>query len=278
MRLKAFRYGAVAAITVGGLLAGCNWKPGPSHQLTISDTAAGISGIPARIAQGQYNITQTGTKPNIQLARLGPDYSVSQLLADAAVSFGPPSQPGYATKVSRLYSHTDFAGGLSQAGSFSTYLYPGKYVALDTDTHKMQQFTVTPAAVLASYPKSTLSISGFMTMSGGHDGFHWAVSGSPTKSGVLRFSAANGDEPHFLSVAYLHPGTTQAQCENYTGTGPAPCDQVLNTGVVSPPLGSMTIPYHFTHSGHYLITCFMPNPETGTPHAFLGMTRQLILN
>ena len=32
----------------------------------------------------------------------------------------------------------------------------------------------------------------------------------------------------------------------------------------------MTVTYHLT-KGEYVLLCFMPDPKTGMPHAFMGM-------
>ena len=278
IRGKSLRRSAVVTVAALGLLAGCNWQKSPLHQLTVTDAKAGITGIPSSIPAGQYNLNLKTTLPdgNIQLAKIGSDYSVQQLFADVPVVFGPPSA-GFKAAAERFYSRTEFLGGRTLSGSYSTFLTPGNYIVTDTDTGKYTPFTVTAAAVVANYPAANLDIGGLMGMKNGKDTFSWVVSGNYAKSGVLKFSALNGDEPHFLAVSILHPGKTIAQCAAYQGTGPAPCDELLTTGLISP-LTSMTIPYHFAKAGTYVIACFVPDADTGMPHAEMGMVATLTLH
>jgi hypothetical protein len=278
IRGKSLRGTAVVAVAALGLLAGCNWQKSSLHQVTVTDTAAGLAGVPSAIPAGQYNFNLKTALPdgNIQLAKIGPDYSIQQLFADVPVVFGPPSK-AFKAAAERFYTRTTFAGGRTGTGSYSTYLTPGNYIVTDTDTGKYAPFKVTPASVVANYPKSNLSLTGIMGMKNGKDTFGWIVSGNYAKSGVLKFNALNGDEPHVLSVSILHPGKTIADCAAYQGTGPAPCDEVLTTGLISP-LTSMTIPYHFAKAGNYVIACFVPDADTGMPHSEMGMVTTIKLH
>ncbi len=277
---KAGRCAAVALLAAGGLLAGCDWPKDTVHRLDVTDTTARLSGFPAHLKAGQYNfhLISPMAQPSLQLARLGPDYSLQQLFADVPVVFGPPSK-AFPVAAKRLYSHAAFVGGRSEAGQFSTYLTPGHYIAIDTTTNKFQTFAVDPAKVLANYPAANLNVGGFMGMKNGKDAFAWDVRGTFTKSGTIKFTNLNGDEPHFLSIAHLHPGKTQTECINYSGApGPnAPCDPVLGTGLLSP-LTSMTIGYAFQNPGQYVLACFVSNAETGIPHAMLGMVKTITLH
>ena len=280
MRISLRFAGVFTALAaIGALASACSWPASTLHEVNIRDASTGITGIGSTIPAGQYQFTigssvEGGT---VQLARVGADYSIAQTLRDVAAAFGPhTTSSAVATK--RLYSHVAFVGGRSGSGSYSTYLSPGKYFAIDTVTNKIEPFTVLPAQALPNFPKATLQVSGGMSMPNGMDHFAWRVTGSFSKAGVIRFSTVSGDEPHFLDIAYIHPGKTAAQCLAYQG-GPtgAPCDELLVTGIISP-LQSMTIPYSFPKAGAYEITCFMPDDDSGTPHALLGMTSTFILH
>jgi hypothetical protein len=280
MRISRRFTGAVAALAaIGGLASACDWPTSALHTVTIRDASSGVTGIPAAIPAGQYqfNINSSVPGSSVQIARVGSDYSVTQTLKDVGAAFGPHSAAS-AAATKRLYSHTTFVGGRAGSGSYSAYLSPGGYFAIDTENNKLEQFTVNPAKALPNYPGANLHIDGGMSMPNGMDHFAWRVSGDLKKSGVIKFSTVSGDEPHFLDVYYIHPGKTSAQCLAYNGApAGAPCDDLLDTGIISP-LTSMTIPYNFPHAGHYLITCFMPDDDSGAPHAALGMVSTVILN
>ena len=280
MRISLRIAGAVTALAaISGLAAACDWPASALHKVNVRDASTGVTGINHTIPAGQYqfNIGSSVEGGSVQIARVGPDYSVAQTLKDVAAAFGPhTASSAIATK--RLYSHAAFLGGRTGSGTFSTYLTPGSYFMIDTVTNKLEQFTVMPAKALPNFPKSNLLVAGGMSMPNGMDHFAWRVSGVFSRSGVLKFSTISGDEPHFLDVAYLHPGKTVAECAAYQGDpSTAPCDNVLNTGIVSP-LTSMTIPYSFPKAGTYVITCYMPDDESGVPHADLGMVSTFILH
>jgi hypothetical protein len=280
MRISLRVAGVVTALAaVGGLASACDWPASALHNVTIRDAATGVTGIGSTIPAGQYqfSVGSSVSGGSLQIARVAPDYSVAQTLRDVAAAFGPHTASS-SVATQRLYSHVAFVGGLSGSGSYSTYLSPGKYFAIDTVTNKLEQFTVMAAKALPNFPKATLQVSGGMSMPNGMDHFAWRVTGTFAKSGVIKFSTVSGDEPHFLDVAYIHAGKTAADCLDYQGApAGAPCDELLETGIVSP-LQSMTIPYSFPKSGAYVITCFMPDDDSGTPHALLGMTSTFILH
>jgi len=279
INFKTLRIAAVSLLTAGGLLGACNWPVSSLHSVTVHDTKSGISGVPASIPAGQYTFNFVTTVPGggLQLARIGSDYSIGQAMKDAAVVFGPPG-PAFAAAVHRFYSRLALLGGLGGSGSYSTYLSPGNYVALDTNSNKFEPFKVTFAKALPNYPKPTIQFAGIMGTKNGMDHFEWHIRGEFAKSGVLRFVAANGDDPHFLAMFFLHPGKTEQQCISYQGApAGAPCDQVVNTGIVSP-LNAMTMSYSFPHAGTYIVVCFMPDDTTGMPHAQLGMATKILLH
>lgn len=279
---KSLRVAAVAVLTAGGLLAGCNWPQDHLHSLTITDNTSGVSGIPAHLAAGQWNFTLNASpQGGIQLARLRSGYSLQQLFKDVPVVFNGADPKAFTATANRLYANVTFLGGRFGPGTFSTFLGAGaSYVAIDVNSNKYEAFAVDRKAVLPNYPAANLTLTGMMGMQNGKDAFSWGVTGTLSKAGTIHFVAANGDEPHFLDVVYLHPdqnGNT-ANCFNYQGNGQNPyCDDLMSTGIVSP-LNSMTIPYSFQNAGTYIIACFVPNADTGTPHAFLGMVKTIQLH
>ncbi len=283
MRIPGRRLAPIAAVLAlaGGVLAGCDWPLSPIHKVTITDTTSGVSGIPSSIPTGQYVFTVSESVPNggVQLARFAPGYTPAQAMADAAKVFGPPSS-GFSAAAHRFYSNVFFEGGIGGSGAFSVHLSPGSYVALDSNTNKYEPFTVTFAKALPNPPKSNLKIAGVMGTKNGADHFEWHVRGDYAKSGVLNFINANGDEPHFLEMVYLKPGKTFKECSSYSGdpsSSSAPCVPVLETQLVSPG-GSMTMPYNFTNAGKYILLCFVPDADTGVPHAMLGMIATITLH
>jgi len=276
------RWGRWAGMSVAGaaLAAGCTFPASPNKAVTVLDSAHGaISGIPSSLPGGQYSFTLRPAAPSggVQLVRLATGYTQGQFFSDIGLAFGNPSTPGFKTATERLYANAHFVGGVNGPSSFSTYLIPGKYLAVDANAQSgtPESFTVTPRAVGPNYPHANVAIGGYMSMTGGHDSFGWAVLGALGRSGVLHFTVLDGDEPHFVDLAKLTPGHTAQQCFSFSGSGANPnCTDVLATGVLSTH-ETMTMPYTLPGGGDYAIACFVTNPDTGQPHAMLGMIRTL---
>ncbi len=273
------RWGRWAAGSLAGaaLAAGCSFPPSPVRTVTVTDKSGAISGIPGTLAAGQYTFSLSNATGGLQLVRLTPGYTQAQLLSDVGAVFGPPS-PGAKAAAERLYAQAHFVGGANGATRFSAYLIPGSYVAVDPTGPggRPEAFTVTPRAVRQNFPAADVAFGGSMLMSGGHESFAWQVIGKLKASGgTLRFTTLNGDEPHFLVLAKVKPGRTALQCFSFQGNGANPnCDEVLSTGVLSTN-ETMTMPYTLKGPGTYAIACFVTTPETGQPHAMLGMIRVL---
>jgi hypothetical protein len=270
---------AAACIASVALVAGCTFPPSRVTAVALGDNAGTITGMPASLPAGQYTFKLTAASGSVQLVRLAPGYTVQAALNDAGLAFGDASKPGFKAAAERLYSLAHFLGGVSGVMSFSTYLIPGRYIAVDTNvaTPKPVEFTVTPRAVGPNFPAVNVAFGGYMSMSGGQESFGWAVLGRLQRSGTLRFTTLNGDEPHFLVLAKLKAGKTAQQCFSFSGdpSSPAsPCSEVLSTSLVSTN-EAMTMPYALPGAGNYVIACFVTNPDTGKPHALLGMVRAL---
>jgi hypothetical protein len=92
--------------------------------------------------------------------------------------------------------------------------------------------------------------------------------------GNITFRNKATDSPHFLVLQHVKKGTTRKDVLD-SFESDSPPDFVLpgeqETDVVGPG-HAMTVKLHLP-KGYYAEMCFFPDPETGAPHAFMGMVR-----
>lgn len=91
------------------------------------------------------------------------------------------------------------------------------------------------------------------------------------------------DELHFMTLLRVKPGTTDASLQHQfdlilAGKNPGP-EAIIGpdagTDVLSP--GRQELLSYSLPAGRYVLICFIPDDETGLPHAFMGMHRIVTL-
>jgi len=92
--------------------------------------------------------------------------------------------------------------------------------------------------------------------------------------GWITFKNNSNYTPHMLILQHVKEGTTRKQIVDYFNSGsqaqpPWGLPEGTSTDIIG--MGrSMTVTYHLP-KGEYALFCFMPDPKTGMPHAFMGM-------
>jgi len=276
-RLTATVLGAGALVAGGTAIA----APGASaaiavNRLTVTESASGLTGLPATLSAGEYDVKFSTSAPStqgvfFQFIRLRAGYGREQMLSDLLADF-----TGNSTEAQRvrLYARAVFSGGSGDpADRFATYLTPGRYVVGDFAAGHFQDLTVTADG--GSTSGRVPSPSGEITaIQDGSGMFNFAVSGTLRHDAPLRFSNST-DQPHFLFVAKLAAGATAKRCI-LAGKG---CQPQYDSGAISKDHAEV-IPAAAMHltPGRYAIACFIPEAHTGTPHAFMGMYREITVH
>jgi len=98
------------------------------------------------------------------------------------------------------------------------------------------------------------------------------------KDNILVHNAA--DELHEMALQPVAPGTTDADLDavfNGTATGEPPfTGPAVGLGAISPGRTALLQEHHLP-PGTYALLCFIPDDETGVPHAFEGMHKVVVL-
>lgn len=99
-------------------------------------------------------------------------------------------------------------------------------------------------------------------------------------AGTIRVINNASNSPHFLILQHVKQGTTRKQIEDYFASGGqgAPkfaLRESTSTDALNPH-HSQTFTYRLPR-GEYVELCFFPDPQTGMPHAFMGMFRIVTL-
>lgn len=88
-------------------------------------------------------------------------------------------------------------------------------------------------------------------------------------AGPTSFVMSNdGEEPHFMAIAKLVPGTTME--EALEADDPTAVTELIAESAVVGPGEEAVLTFEDLQPGDYAMVCFIPDAD-GTPHAFLGM-------
>ena len=114
------------------------------------------------------------------------------------------------------------------------------------------------------------------------------VQGTLPRSGTIRVRN-DGDMVHLLQITPVAHGVTDAEVQaeyDQLMAGQQPASdpaglmrepsQLVGSDAVSPELASY-LTYHLT-AGTYLLQCFVPDIDTGIPHAFMGMHKVVTIH
>lgn len=98
--------------------------------------------------------------------------------------------------------------------------------------------------------------------------------------GVTRITMVNaGTQPHHLIMGRLDDGKTIADVQAAMKEHPQAAPPYLSyrgaANMIDP--GDSSTSVSDLPAGHYMLICFVPDPADRTPHAFKGMTKELVV-
>jgi hypothetical protein len=212
-------------------------------------------------------VTGKGTQ-DMQLARLHKGYTLADAGRDINAGF-----EGNAAAIRRADKNVTFLGGgegkPGKPGDFGTTLAAGKYVVVNFNNQSFNSLIVTgKKPTQPSFPTSStvkMLSYGFSTP-------------ATLPRAALIHLTDGADQPHFLVMQRVKPGTTHAQVKKSFESNAEP-NFVLKgstqSGVLSPNR-SEAFNYKLP-AGRYVLACFWPDDQTGMVHAAMGMFKLVTL-
>jgi hypothetical protein len=281
----------IAAASAGMLAAGtlatvaltpgtADAAPAPAVHVRVINHHVHMTGL---LRPGVHRfVVRSARDASFQIVRKDRGYTERQLVHD--VNQGLNSNTPDMAALKRFERHITLLGGVSSSrnhpGTMWLNLPRGRYIAVDTNTHKttmsqLHDFRVRGSRVAGAMP------SGRRITAINEATWSPRPRAIPTK-GVLRFVNRSKDN-HFVELVRLLPGKTGADFKAWIDAAmqgqqvPPPIDMSapsVDTGVASPGQ-RFAFRYHLPR-GHYMLLCWWPDSEMGgMPHAFMGMYRQL---
>ena len=201
-------------------------------------------------------------------------YDVADFTADVN-KFGAKND---VKALKRALKNSTIVGGLSGGGSGTiVFPKPGAYTPFSIG----ERGVVTGKTLVVDGPKrssKTPSTDGSIV---GKNGPSWGGASQLPMKGRFQFKN-KADQPHFVALQQVAPGTTTDQVLSYLQSGeeappPWALPAGMETGTLSPGR-SMTVDYDLP-AGQYVVMCFFPDPKMdGMPHSLMGMLRMITLS
>ena len=271
----------------------------PEIVVTMTDTA--FEGVPSELTAGRYVLTVTnalttlgvGESAGANFMQLPEELTAEAFIAEVGpVAATPEGTDAAASPMAEeemtapppWYYETTMAGGpYAEAGDTRSAvidLTAGEWV-LWAESPGAPQAPV-PVTVTGEAPADQPAVSGDLRIEMSEYTFTFPT---PLTAGSYIVELANvGEQPHFLGMGRVPDGTTLddimamfASFEEPMATPAADglsfedIDLVLDTADQS---AGVTAWYTAElEPGTYLAVCFVPDVESGTPHAMLGMTQ-----
>jgi hypothetical protein len=268
---------ALAVATVLAPLAGGAAPAGaasgkiPVIKARVSGNAIRLSDDSVRAGRLMFKVVAVGGSHTLQIARLHPGYELDQAGADIEKAFG-----GDVDAIKRVDEGISFRGGAparpKEPGWFSVTLKAGRYVLFDQDGNAVNFLDVHGTVA----PRRHVHSDGRVTT------FTYGFGNRPTRlpaSGWLTMRNQS-DQPHFVSMLRVKPGTTARDVRRYIASGAQDnpswaLKANTDSGVISP--GSKEVLKVDLPAGRYVLACFWPDSKTGMPHFMMGMWKLVTL-
>ncbi|MGI8644739.1 MAG: hypothetical protein ACR2JD_00195 [Nocardioides sp.] len=275
---------SLALIGAVGLSAIAATAPAHADDAVTAPVAVSISKkrvitMPATIQPGvnTFHVSAAGKNSDFQLLQAEAGYTAEEAARDVEKGFEGKVRP-----LKRFEANVTLLGGVTASadhmGTLVVDLPVGTLWALDVNTDdpaKWLSFTVAGADTGNVMPASTTVKA--------KSSATWAKSpASIPNKGMLTFKNA-ASQNHFLEMVKLKRGKHLKDFNEWFlapngPAGPPPVDfsKSLSIGVISPG-HSQTVDYKLP-KGNYIMLCFWPDATMGgTPHAFMGMVREIKL-
>jgi hypothetical protein len=282
-------------------------------ELTVTITETAFEGIPSELAAGRYVLRVTNALEPVEgpfgpeingvgLLQLPEELSADDFLALVAPPVGTPAEAMPAASPAPAEEAGEEAGGTGPPPWYYTtrlaggpYALPGQTVTavVDLTAGEWILWGESPGApqqpvviavtgeVPADVPAPTASVT--VEMADHAFRFPATLSAGPQVIELINV----GEQPHFLELSRVPEGTTvedalalfeafeaMAADPQATPAGSLTPDEL--EGVLSTADQSAGVTAWYTADlapGTYLAICFVPDQESGVPHALLGMTQ-----
>lgn len=252
-------------------------QPADLDELNLTIEEAGVTGMPESIEAGRYLVKVTGPEPG----EMGPTgVAFVQFPEGVTAESAFEETQANQEEMPSWYLDTHFGGGVMLSQGTESWVVldftPGTWVVSTLfGTTLGVEFEVTgDLATDLADPKANVTLELLEMAIRVSDGEF--VAGENVVTVVN-----NGAQIHFVDFGLVPDGTTREQVESLmdsfmTGTPPAEDglqedDFVPLTYVVDISPGvSETLPLTL-EAGTYFLTCWIPDTESGAPHAMMGM-------
>lgn len=256
---------------------------GATLHVAITDKALYVDG-PTSFPAGQVHLMFENARAKAdgatEIFRLAPDYDWSQLRADIQVVnqnlFAPHGNKQKGLKaLNHVITHVTAYGGLSvKAGNSAraTLLLkdPGTYVIFNDSgnvPNSPHKLTVTAPAGYQGLPPA----DGFVVAQTNR---RFSGSSVLPANGTIRFTNRSTESPHFLVLSHVKEGTTRKQVIAALQSNGQPSFALPGEFDTDALTLGQSMDFHVNlPAGEYVQMCFFPDPQTGMPHAFMGMVR-----
>lgn len=224
-----------------------------------------------RAGRAHLEVRGRGT---VEFATFKAGYDVAEFTADVN-KFGAKND---VKALKRALKNTTIIGGLSGGGSGTiVFPKPGAYTPFALG----ERGVVTGKTLVVQGPKRSSKTPRTDGSIIGKNGPSWGGASQLPAKGRFEFKN-KADQPHFVAMQQVQPGTTTDQVLEFLQNeeGPPPSwllPASMATGTLSPGR-SMTVDYDLP-AGQYVVLCFFPDPKMdGMPHALMGMLRMVTLS
>lgn len=243
-------------------------------ELTIEES--GVTGMPESVEAGRYLVKVTGPEmqdmgpSGFQIVQLPEGLTAEQALEDTMAATDAPPE---------WYLDSTWGGGAAILEGTEAWvvldLMPGSWhvVTLHGTT------LAVPFEVTGEFPADVEDAGTTVELDMFEMDFK-VLSGEFVAGDNMVTVHNSGAQIHFVELLGVPDGTTDEQVEglfNSFMTGTPEPDGLAETDIMpvfyapeQSPGVSMTFPLHL-EAGTYLFTCWVPDPETGMPHAMIGM-------
>lgn len=180
----------------------------------------------------------------------------------------------------RAINKSTIIGGIAGGGSGTVvFPRPGAYTPFAIGDRGL----VTGKTLVVDGPKRSSKAPRTDGSIIGKNGPSWGGASQLPSRGRFQFKN-KADQPHFVDLVQVAPGTTTDQVLSYLQSGEEapppwfiPDGGSMITGTLSPGR-SMTVDYDLP-AGQYVVMCFFPDPKMGgMEHALMGMLRMITLS
>ncbi|MBV9292649.1 MAG: hypothetical protein JO222_09380 [Frankiales bacterium] len=280
---------AAVGLAMGGLvvtgvpaaIAAPHTAPGTTITVAITRHNVYVDG-PTTFPAGRLNVTlDSGRKNGATYAVVGfkTGYTFHDFRHDLGIAFQNLFAPNGNTKkglkyLNKAINHSSGYGGYHADGlgeSKSTLLLttPGQYTLFDNSGNLPKR----PVTLTVTAPVGPQTLAKAPTVIAKTNRRFAGPKVLPRK-GIIGFRNNSTESPHFLILQHIKEGTTKKQIRQGLQSNSQPSwllPESTETDVVS---HGNEIRIHVNlPKGEYVEMCFFPDPQTGMPHALMGMFR-----